>query len=134
MLAVTRSALARAREGSGPTLVEAYTYRMGAHTTSDDPTRYRIDAEVEEWKLKDPIERVRAFIVRTGVADTAWTESIDAEAEALAREVREEALAMTGPSPLAMFEHVYAESHPLVDEERDDLLALLGAEDAGRPR
>jgi pyruvate dehydrogenase E1 component alpha subunit len=134
MLAVTRSALARAREGSGPTLVEAYTYRMGAHTTSDDPTRYRIDAEVEEWKLKDPIERVRAFVVRTGVADTAWTESIDVEAEALAREVREEALAMTGPSPLQMFEHVYAESHPLVDEERADVLALLGAEDAGRMR
>ncbi|HEY0357109.1 MAG TPA: thiamine pyrophosphate-dependent dehydrogenase E1 component subunit alpha, partial [Mycobacteriales bacterium] len=63
-LAVTRSALERARQGEGPTLVEAYTYRMGAHTTSDDPTRYRIASEVEAWKLKDPIERVRSFLYK----------------------------------------------------------------------
>ena len=55
--AVTQAALNRAREGSGPTLVEAYTYRMGAHTTTDDPTRYRLSDDVEHWKLKDPIAR-----------------------------------------------------------------------------
>jgi pyruvate dehydrogenase E1 component alpha subunit len=59
-LAVTRAALDNAREGNGPTLVEAFTYRMGAHTTSDDPTRYRLSSELEAWKLKDPIERMRA--------------------------------------------------------------------------
>ena len=130
MLAVMRAKLARAREGSGPTLVEAFTYRMGAHTTSDDPTRYRIDTEVEEWKLRDPIERLRAFLVRTGVADKAWTESIDAEADLLARSLREEVLAMKGPSPVSIFDHVYAEAHPLVDEERADMVALMGAQDA----
>ena len=66
VLAVTKAALQNAREGNGPTLVEAYTYRMGAHTTSDDPTRYRLTDELESWKLKDPIERVKAYLVRTG--------------------------------------------------------------------
>ena len=60
--AVTRAALDHARNGQGPTLIEAYTYRMGAHTSSDDPTRYRIASEVESWKAKDPISRVRAFL------------------------------------------------------------------------
>ena len=67
--AVTQAALQRARDGQGPTLVEAYTYRMGAHTTSDDPTRYRLAAEVEHWKLKDPIERVKVYLTRNGLAD-----------------------------------------------------------------
>ena len=61
---VTQRALDQARVGGGPTLIEAYTYRIGAHTTSDDPTRYRIDAEVEVWKHRDPIERVKALLVR----------------------------------------------------------------------
>ena len=59
--AVTRKALDDARHGQGPTLIEAYTYRMGAHTTSDDPTRYRIASEVEAWQAKDPIKRLRAL-------------------------------------------------------------------------
>ena len=65
-LAVTRQALQAAREGQGPTLIEAFTYRMGAHTTTDDPTRYRLAAELEAWKLRDPIERVKAYLVRSG--------------------------------------------------------------------
>jgi len=134
VLAVTRAALARAREGSGPTLIEAYTYRMGAHTTSDDPTRYRIDAELEEWKLRDPIERVRAFIVRNGIADTQHTKDVDAEADAMARTFREEVLAMTGPTPLSIFDDVYAEPHPLMDEERGQMVGLLGASEAGTLR
>ena len=68
-LAVTRKALQAAREGQGPTLIEAFTYRMGAHTTTDDPTRYRLAAELETWKLKDPIERVKAYLVRNELAD-----------------------------------------------------------------
>ena len=58
--AVTQAALQRARDGQGPTFVEAYTYRMGAHTTTDDPTRYRLSEDLETWKLKDPIQRVQA--------------------------------------------------------------------------
>ena len=61
-LAVTRWALERARSGEGPTLIEAFTYRMGAHTTSDDPTRYRADEEREAWEAKDPIPRLRAYL------------------------------------------------------------------------
>src|SRR5688572_27478943 len=64
--AVTRAALDNARHGNGPTLIEAYTYRMGAHTTSDDPTRYRVASEVEEWQAKDPILRLRKYLESTG--------------------------------------------------------------------
>ena len=67
--AVTQAALQRARDGQGPTFVEAYTYRMGAHTTTDDPTRYRLSDDVEHWKLKDPIARVEAYLRRNGLAD-----------------------------------------------------------------
>ena len=69
--AVTQAALQRARDGQGPTFVEAYTYRMGAHTTTDDPTRYRLSGDVESWKLKDPIARVEAYLKRNGLADAA---------------------------------------------------------------
>ena len=67
--AVTQAALQRARDGQGPTFVEAYTYRMGAHTTTDDPTRYRLSDDVEHWKLKDPIARVEVYLKRNGLAD-----------------------------------------------------------------
>ncbi len=79
--AVTKKALAAAREGQGPTLIEAFTYRMGAHTTTDDPTRYRLASELEMWKLKDPIERVRVYLARTGQADQDFFAAIDEEAQ-----------------------------------------------------
>ena len=79
--AVTKKALPAAREGQGPTLIEAFTYRMGAHTTTDDPTRYRLASELEMWKLKDPIERVRAYLARTGQAEHDFFAAIDAEAK-----------------------------------------------------
>jgi pyruvate dehydrogenase E1 component alpha subunit len=130
MLAVSRAALARAREGSGPTLVEAFTYRMGAHTTSDDPTRYRVDEEVEEWTRRDPIERLRTYLVARGT-DAAWFAAVDEAADAAAAALREAVVTMPDPSPLSIFDHVYAEPHPLVDEERAEMAALLGGEDAG---
>ena len=67
--AVTQQALNAARSGNGPTFIEAYTYRMGAHTTSDDPTKYRVSAEVEVWKHRDPIERLKSYLVHTQKAD-----------------------------------------------------------------
>ena len=79
--AVTQAALDAARTGQGPTLIEAVTYRMGAHTTSDDPTRYRLAAELEAWKLKDPLERLKAFLYRQQLADRSWFEELDAEAD-----------------------------------------------------
>ena len=116
--AVTRIALERARRGEGPTFVEAFTYRMGAHTTSDDPTRYRIAAEVEEWKLKDPIARVKAYLARNGLADESFFRQVEQEADGLAEHVREACLTMPDPAPASMFDHVYRDEHPLVAEER----------------
>ena len=124
-LAVTRAALQNAREGNGPTLVEAYTYRMGAHTTSDDPTRYRLNNELESWKLKDPIERVKAHLSRTGMADQAFFDALEAEADELAAHVRKGCLEMPDPEPLSVFDHVYAEEHPLLVEEREQFAAYL---------
>lgn len=123
VLAVTRAALANAREGNGPTLIEAYTYRMGAHTTSDDPTRYRVEAELEAWRLKDPIERVRVHLARNGMADHDFFDAVDAEAEALAVELRAGCRALPDPGIDSIFEHVYAEPHPLVEQERAECAA-----------
>jgi len=117
-LAVTRAALEHARSGNGPMLVEAFTYRMGAHTTTDDPTRYRSADELEEWKAKDPIMRMRAFLEKSKNADEAFFKEVDAEADAVAADIRARCVAMTDPQPISIFDHVYAEPHPLMDEER----------------
>ena len=126
VLAVTRAALKRAREGRGPSLVEAYTYRMGAHTTSDDPSRYRVDAELELWRLKDPIERVRAYLLRSGAGDQAFIDDVAAQADDLGTRLREACRALPDPSPSAMFDHVYAEPHGLVAEEHQWWQEYLG--------
>ncbi|TQS18260.1 pyruvate dehydrogenase (acetyl-transferring) E1 component subunit alpha [Microbispora hainanensis] len=124
-LAVTRRALQNAREGQGPTMIEAFTYRMGAHTTSDDPTRYRLADELEAWKLKDPIERVKAYLFKNQLADQEFFEKIDAEADALGKDVRSRCLALPDPPPRAIFDHVYAGAHSLLDEEREQYLTYL---------
>jgi pyruvate dehydrogenase E1 component alpha subunit len=116
--AVTRAALDHARLGQGPTLIEAYTYRMGAHTTSDDPTRYRIASEVDEWKLKDPIQRYRSYLEKQKLADASYFDAIDAEATAAALDLRERVLSMPDPAPVTMFDHVYPNGSPLLDEQR----------------
>ncbi|MEO3830424.1 thiamine pyrophosphate-dependent enzyme, partial [Actinomadura sp. B10D3] len=126
-LAVTRKALENARTGQGPTLIEAFTYRMGAHTTTDDPTRYRLKAEEEAWKLKDPIERVKAYLVRGDLADPAFFDKVDEEAKQMARELREACLALPDPEPLSMFDHVYADRHPLMTEEQEQFAAYLAS-------
>jgi pyruvate dehydrogenase E1 component alpha subunit len=128
-LAVTRAALDRARTGNGPTLIEAYTYRMGAHTTSDDPTRYRGNDEVELWRTRDPIARLRAHLVREGLADDAYFAEVDAEADTLAAEVRAACLALPDPHPLSMFDYAYTEPHAQVTAERAELAAYLEAFD-----
>jgi len=126
-LAVTRKALEAARTGQGPTLIEAYTYRMGAHTTTDDPTRYRLKAEEEAWKLKDPIERVKAYLVRGDMADAAFFEEIDAEAKQIAMDLRKACLAMPDPGPMDIFADVYADAHPLMTEEQEQFAAYLAS-------
>jgi 2-oxoisovalerate dehydrogenase E1 component alpha subunit len=121
--AVTKAALDHAREGNGPTLVEAFTYRMGAHTTSDDPTRYRVAAEVEIWKQRDPITRFKTYLVREGFAGEDFFAELEVEADALAAHVRQGCLAMPDPRPLDMFDHQYVDPHPLVAEERAQFAA-----------
>jgi pyruvate dehydrogenase E1 component alpha subunit len=121
--AVTKAALNAARSGQGPTLIEAFTYRMGAHTTSDDPTKYRISADLEVWKLRDPIARLMAYLTSSGKADPAFFEAVEAEADELAATVREGCLAMPDPAPLSMFDHIYVEEHLLVEAEREQFAA-----------
>jgi 2-oxoisovalerate dehydrogenase E1 component alpha subunit len=123
VLAVTRDALERAREGSGPTLIEAFTYRMGPHTTSDDPTRYRLAADLETWKLKDPVERMKAYLSRSGMADTAYFDEVEREADELAAHIRAGCLALADPDPVTLFDHVYAEGSSLLDGEREQFAA-----------
>jgi pyruvate dehydrogenase E1 component alpha subunit len=125
VLAVTRAALQRARDGQGPTLVEAFTYRMGAHTTSDDPTRYRLASELETWKLKDPIERVKAHLSRTGKADNAFFEQVERDSDEIAARVRKGCIEMVDPEPLEIFDQVYAETTPLLEAERAEFAAYL---------
>ncbi|MGW2405643.1 pyruvate dehydrogenase (acetyl-transferring) E1 component subunit alpha [Streptomyces sp. NPDC001739] len=122
-LAVTKAALERARTGQGPMLIEAFTYRMGAHTTSDDPTRYRGDEERVAWEAKDPILRLRTYLEAEGLVDDAYLAAIDEESEALGKRVRDAVRAMPDPDTMAIFENVYADGHALVDEERAQFAA-----------
>ncbi|BBC34762.1 Pyruvate dehydrogenase E1 component, alpha subunit [Streptomyces graminofaciens] len=122
-LAVTKWALERARGGEGPTLVEAYTYRMGAHTTSDDPTRYRHDDERVAWEAKDPIARLRSYLENETDTNEGFFAELEAESEALGRRVREVVRAMPDPDHFAIFENAYADGHALVDEERAQFAA-----------
>ncbi|HEX6683939.1 MAG TPA: pyruvate dehydrogenase (acetyl-transferring) E1 component subunit alpha [Candidatus Limnocylindrales bacterium] len=121
--AVTRAALDNARHGNGPMLIEAYTYRMGAHTTSDDPTRYRVASEVEEWQAKDPVARVRKLLEREGIGDDAFFAEVDQEAKVEAVKLRERVLAMPDPDPTQIFDHVYPNGSAEVDEEREQFKA-----------
>ena len=121
---MTRAALARARTGGGPTLIEAVTYRMGAHTTSDDPTRYRDAAEVEIWRARDPILRLERFLTDRGLIDSAAKAAVDAEAEQLAETVRHGVRAMTDPTPISILDHVYVEPHRGIDEGRQVMSEL----------
>jgi len=123
--AVTKKAMQAAREGQGPTLIEAYTYRMGAHTTTDDPTRYRLASDLEAWKLKDPIERVRAYLSRTGQADADFFAEVDAEADKVGATIREACRTMPDPPPLAIFDNVYTEPNQILEDEREQFAAYL---------
>ena len=115
--AVTAEALERARSGGGPTFVEAYTYRMGAHTTSDDPTRYRSAAEEEHWRQRDPIDRLRLHLQARGELGEDFLASLAADGDALGARLRAAVRAMEAPSTASMFEHVYAEAHAVVTAE-----------------
>jgi len=122
-LAVTRWAMDECRQGNGPILIEAFTYRMDAHTTSDDPSRYRLSDELELWKLKDPIERVKVHLVKQQWADHAFFESVEAEAEQIAIELRDYCVNLPDPPAGRIFSEVYAEGNHVLEAQRDEFLA-----------
>ncbi|MEU1523319.1 pyruvate dehydrogenase (acetyl-transferring) E1 component subunit alpha [Nocardia rhamnosiphila] len=131
VLAVTRQAVARARSGGGPSFIEAITYRMGPHTTADDPTRYRAAAETEEWARRDPILRMRRLLEREGLLDAETRRRVEDRADEVAHRMRTETLTMADPEPGELFEHVYATAHRGLDEQRRDYLAYLADDPAG---
>lgn len=117
VLAATRWALEHARSGKGPVLIEAITYRLGAHTTADDPTKYRQSAEEQSWDPKDPLVRLETYLREQGLVDDEFFEQLARDGDEMAARVRKDSMAFPVPSLAEVFEHVYAEAHPLVKEE-----------------
>jgi 2-oxoisovalerate dehydrogenase E1 component subunit alpha len=108
--AVMRDAVTRARDGGGPTLIEAVTYRLGAHTTSDDPTRYRTAKEMAAWQgPKDPITRYRTFLERAGLWSQAFADEVGATADRIAARVRESVENLPQPPLTDLMANVYAD-------------------------
>ncbi|GAA1664275.1 pyruvate dehydrogenase E1 component alpha subunit [Citricoccus zhacaiensis] len=119
VMAATRRALERARNSGGPTFIEAVTYRMGPHTTADDPTRYRDAEEVEAWRAKDPIDRLEKHLAELGEDVEALTADSTAAADAMAAELRAGVAALADPEPADLFDHVYAEPHHELERQRE---------------
>ncbi|WP_062070418.1 pyruvate dehydrogenase (acetyl-transferring) E1 component subunit alpha [Demequina sediminicola] len=116
--AVTQWALDHARSGKGPVFVEALTYRMGAHTTSDDPSRYRDSAEEAFWAERDPIARLDAYLTARGELSDEYRGEVAAEAEELGKRTRETVKSWTRSDVMDMFNDVYALPHSGVEAER----------------
>jgi pyruvate dehydrogenase E1 component alpha subunit/2-oxoisovalerate dehydrogenase E1 component alpha subunit len=133
---VLHQAVERARAGEGPTFVECVTYRIGAHSSSDDPTRYRSNEEVEAWQKKDPIERFHKFLVARGTATDDDRKRIEDEVDAEIVAAVKAVEPLPPPSRESLFEDVYAEIPWHLREQRDELLAVppaAGHHDPGKP-
>ncbi len=116
--AVANWAMQHARSGAGPVFVEAFTYRMGAHTTSDDPTRYRTRADEDYWRERDPIARLETYLMSIGELSEDYREHVVEQARELGVRTRTVAKAAHPGDPVQMFDHVYAEPHATVEAER----------------
>ena len=127
--AVTRTNLDAARSGSGPRLIEALTYRIGAHTSSDDPTKYRTDAELQSWVARDPIARYETWLRARGAGDDVF-EGIRVEAEDVAADIRARTLALETPPASLMFDHVYTDPHPVTAMQKQWLVNYEAALEA----
>lgn len=124
--AVVRAAADRARRGEGPTLIEAVTYRMGAHSSADDPTRYRPDAELAVWSAQDPIARYERWLKQEGLLDDAAVDAIRADAEAAAHTMRTNLVNTPVPPPSeVLFDRVYATPPRTFEAERNEFAATL---------
>jgi pyruvate dehydrogenase E1 component alpha subunit len=121
----TRDALARAKAGKGPTLIECVTYRMSMHTTADDPSRYRKKAEEEEWQKHDPIPRFQGYLQSKGLWDEAWQADLEREVDAEVRRAVEEAEADREFDPADMLDYVFATTPPHLKAQQEELRATL---------
>ena len=122
----------RAVQGEGPTLIEAQMYRLGPHSTSDDPKRYRSDAEVAEWKAKDPVVRFRGELIAAGVLDETSDQKTWEEARAQVSAAVEEAERTPPMEPHSLFDDVFATLTPRLEEERREF-DNLGLGEARKP-
>jgi pyruvate dehydrogenase E1 component alpha subunit len=120
-------AVDRARRGEGPSLIEAMTYRMEAHTTADDPTRYRTAEELAEWQRRDPIARYETFLTKEGLLDDAFRAEIDEEAKGYAARMRAEIYDAPHGDPLELFAHVYVDPPASFEEQKALLRRELAA-------
>ena len=123
-----REAVDRARQGNGPTLIECVTYRLGVHTTADDPSKYRSEEEVKAWERKDPLTRFRAYLEQRKLLDDGLEQQIDDEIAAAVRRFE----AAPPADPLVAFDHVYAETPPHLAAQRAELEVRLRADGAAR--
>ncbi|BDV30499.1 pyruvate dehydrogenase (acetyl-transferring) E1 component subunit alpha [Microbacterium terricola] len=124
-LAAMRWALDHARSGKGPAFIEAVTYRMGPHTTSDDPTRYRDKDEVERWRARDPLTRLEAHLRSIDAFDEDFARDVSEAADRFAADMRAACLASPSREPIGVLDHVYAEPHAGLDEQRAQFAAYL---------
>lgn len=125
---VASEAIERAREGQGPTLIEAITYRVGAHTTADDPTRYRTAEEVEKWTRRDPIVRFRTFLMNEDLLTEAEDEALYKAIHAEIEEAVEAYEALPPPDPYEIFDIIYAEAPPQLQRQRAEFIRDLELE------
>ena len=123
--AAAREALARARTGGGPTLIEAFTYRMGDHTTSDDAARYRTKEEVLEWERRDPLLRFRLYLGRKGLWDEAAEAKVQDAAAAFVEKAVAEAESRPPAAPEDLFAYTYGTMPPDLEAQLDELKASL---------
>lgn len=131
MLAATRIAAERARAGEGPTFIEAITYRMGPHTTTDDPSRYRREREVEDWKDRDPLLRVERYLESRGGSVEGLRAEAKVQSDRVAKDMRAGARAAQPTPSDGMFEHVYVNDSPRVRNQREQHSALLASIQGG---
>ena len=125
VMAATRVALDRARRGGGPTFIEAVSYRMGPHTTADDPTRYRDANDLEDWAARDPISRIAALLERKGLLTEELQQQVKDKADAVAREMRTGCTTMPDPEPLDVFKNVYSTPNSWLDRQQDHYARYL---------
>ena len=120
--AAGNEAVDRARSGGGPTLIECVTYRMAMHTTADDPRRYRGEAEVEQWKKRDPIDRFQKYLTDKGILSAEKIKDIEVEVldDIQAAVDRAEEQMRSMGDPMDMFEHAYAELSPYLQQQKEE--------------